>query len=218
MVTNSTTNIRRHLIYAHGKIELGYKSQLAARESVSIDKKRLLDDAVIQCIVMDGRSWGDFRRNGMQKFLKIATPGYSGPCSRTVQRRLTKLYIKKKEEFKKELSKISSVSITTDMWRSKNNRHFVCVTVHSMDEKFICRSYVLSFKKFHGRCIAKKLHSHLVQILKDLNLLGKITTTTTDNDHVTNFQFVTRFRESFSSELNAFVRVQNATFSTVHTR
>ena len=145
----------------------------------------------------------------MQKFLKIATPGYSSPCSRTVQRRLTKLYIKKKEEFKKELSKISSVSITTDMWRSKNNRHFVCVTVHSMDEKFICRSYVLSFKKFHGRCIAKKLRSHLVQVLKDFNLLGKITTTTTDNG--SNIKLATSNQNLFGTRIHCLAHALNLT-------
>jgi hypothetical protein len=80
----------------HGKTELGYASHTSRRSSIPPEKKRMLDEAAIRCIVMDGRCWGDFRRAGMSKFLSVAIPGYYGPCGRTVQRNLSKLYLEKK--------------------------------------------------------------------------------------------------------------------------
>ena len=57
-------------------------------------------------IFVDARSWGDFRREGMIKFLSVVVPGYKGPASRTVQRSLAKMYVKKQEEFKTELGRV----------------------------------------------------------------------------------------------------------------
>lgn len=42
-----------------------------------VDKRRIreLDFAVLNCIIQDGRSFGDFSKPGMLKFLEIAIPG-----------------------------------------------------------------------------------------------------------------------------------------------
>ena len=72
---------------------------------LSNEKKRKLDEAAINCIIIDGRPWGDFRRDGMSQFLKVAVPGYTGPCSRTVQRNLFQLYNKKKKTLKTDYRK-----------------------------------------------------------------------------------------------------------------
>ena len=88
---------------------------------LSNEKKCKLDEAAINCIIIDGRSWGDFRRDGISQFLKVAVPGYTGPCSRTVQRNLFQLYNKKKEDFKNGLSKTQNLSITADLWKSRRS-------------------------------------------------------------------------------------------------
>jgi hypothetical protein len=80
----------------HGRTELSGSSQSFTPAAISSEKKRRLDEAAINCIIMDSRPWGDFRRNGMIQFLKVAVPGYSGPCGRTVQRNLANLYRKKR--------------------------------------------------------------------------------------------------------------------------
>ena len=103
----------------HDKIGVGYPSQLAKRGPVFIEKKPKLNDAAIQCIIIDGRSWEDFRRSGMLKFLNTAVPSYSGATSRAVKRNLSKLQINKKEEFKKEIAEIPNVLITIHISKSK---------------------------------------------------------------------------------------------------
>lgn len=39
------------------------------------DRKQELDDAAIDCIIIDSRPFGEFRRPGFEKFLSVACPG-----------------------------------------------------------------------------------------------------------------------------------------------
>ena len=181
--TDTNSNIRRHLANIHGKAQLRCKSFRSSRiTSVAPAKKKLLDEAATRCIIVDARGFGDFRRAGMQSFLKVAVPGYYGPSSRTVQRNLSRLYQKKRAELKKTLASLPFISITADLWRSARNRSFLCMTTHFMlDETFILHSKVLSFRHFHGRHLSCRIRAHMHRVLQQFDLAGKVATTTTDN-------------------------------------
>lgn len=191
----------------HGKTELAFKSHLSQRVPFPDEKKRQLDEAAIDCIIIDSRPWGDFRQKGMQRFLQIATPGYFGPCSRTVQRKLSNLYFNKKEEFKIKLATIPSVSLTADMWRSKKNRHYLCITVHFIDELHVSKSHVLSFRKFHGRHTGDKIYSYLFKVIEEFNLKGKVSSITTDNG--SNIRLATNGRSLFGERLYCVAHALN---------
>ena len=208
---DSNSNIRRHLFLIHGKLELAYKSHVSQRVPIPPEKKRQLDDAAINCIIVDSRSWGDFRRKGMQKFLQIATPGYFGPSSRTVQRRLCQLYLKKKAEFKEKLSSVQYASLTADLWRSKKNRHYLCITVHFIDDLHVSKSHVLSFRKFHGRHTGQKIYSYLLKVIDEFGLKEKISSITTDNG--SNIRLATTKKSIFGRR---FYCVAHALNRTIH--
>ena len=40
-----------------------------------LEKKRLFDETALDCIITDGRSFGDLRRPRMARFLNILYPG-----------------------------------------------------------------------------------------------------------------------------------------------
>ncbi|CAF1265007.1 unnamed protein product, partial [Didymodactylos carnosus] len=90
--TGTTANICKHLANSHGITRLLYKSQKTSASVIPNETKKLFDDAAIRCIVKDSRPFNDFRRPGMQLFMKEGIPGYRGPHSRTVRRRLLSLY------------------------------------------------------------------------------------------------------------------------------
>ena len=136
-------------------------------------RKKKLDDDAIRAIIMDSRSFGDFRRVGMQSFLKIATPGYKGPAARTVQRNLKNLYDEKKVQF---------VSITADTWRSGRKRQYLCVTAHFVSLNYEQHGTIVSFRQFYGRSFAKRIRRHIRTVLGMYGLEhGKVYVTTTDN-------------------------------------
>jgi hypothetical protein len=149
---------------------------------VAPEKKRSLDEAAIRCIIVDARSFGDFRQSGMQLFLRVAVPGYYGPSSRTVQRHLARLYEKKRIELKEQLANVPFVSITADLWLSARSQSFLCMTAHYIvGEQFNLESKVLSFRQFRGRHFSARIRAHMHRVLEQFSLVGKVITTTTDN-------------------------------------
>ena len=168
---------------------------------VSSEKKRIMNEAAIECIIADARPWGDFQRPGMSKFLSIALPGYDGPSIRTVQRQLSKLYLEKYHDFKNELADVANVSITLDLWKSSRSHYYLCITVHWIDSSFYVHGKVLSFRKFKGR--------HVKRILVQYNLINKIIATTTDNG--SNVKAATGHKRIFGSRIHCLAHALNLT-------
>ena len=69
---DSDANLRKHLGTRHQDVvgnvlfpsQIRTKDRPISRATMSIDKKRELDDAVIKCITLDMRSFNDFRKEG----------------------------------------------------------------------------------------------------------------------------------------------------------
>ncbi len=102
----------------------------------------------------------------MKGFLSTALPGYVGPHEVTVKRTIKKLYTTKLLELQEELKRVHSVCLTTDLWRRPKKHHYLCVTVHFVDDNFKNVSKVLSFRRFHGRHLSKRLNNHLNRVVK----------------------------------------------------
>ncbi|CAF1476863.1 unnamed protein product [Adineta ricciae] len=146
---------------AHRKTNLYSNSQVPRnRDSIAPEKNRKFDEGAIKAIILDSRSFGDFRRVGVQSFLQVATPGYKGPTARTVQRNLKILYNDKKKALIQQLKNIQHISITTDTWCSGRKRHYLYITAHFVSSHYEQRGTILSFCQFHGRSFAMRLRRH----------------------------------------------------------
>jgi hypothetical protein len=128
--------------------EFLYESQKGIQPSID-NKIKKLNDAAIKCIILDSRSFGDFRTPGMQLFLAIALPGYRGPHRRTVSIKINKLYEKYCAELKKFLKTIDSISLTCDLCQMRK-LHFICLTAHFFDDNFEYQSFVIGFRQVKG--------------------------------------------------------------------
>ena len=122
-----------------------------------------------------------FQKIGMQKFLKIAVPGYNAPHRKTVAKHFKKEYIDYRKELKKIFEKIDFIAITTDLWKSRNGSHFICITAHFFDDYFNLHSILISFRRFYLRHLAIHLKNMITRELNKLNILEKIVAVTTDN-------------------------------------
>jgi hypothetical protein len=73
---HSTTGLRRHL---HKCLNISKFTRSRTRnisnKFVSEDMKKKLNDLVYECIVEDGRTFGDLRKSGMARFIKKILPG-----------------------------------------------------------------------------------------------------------------------------------------------
>ena len=98
--------MRKHLWHGHEKAEYLLESQhkrLVHKENdhkISVKRKKELDDAVINCIIQDSRTYGDFSKSGMKQFLSIAVPGYTPPTERTIYKHFAIKYFEYRKNLK----------------------------------------------------------------------------------------------------------------------
>ncbi|CAM4835931.1 unnamed protein product [Rotaria magnacalcarata] len=115
----SDGNLRSHLGRVHKMDGVMYTSQVQQREArsnvIKPERKLELDKAALECIIMDGRQFGDFRRAGMSKFLNVICPGYHGPSRKTVRRQLGLSYHKYRKELRATLASVRAIAITVDI-------------------------------------------------------------------------------------------------------
>jgi hypothetical protein len=180
-------NLRKHIGLKHKRLEYMYESQ---KRNITVSAKnvekhnfnrKMLDQAAIYAIVLDSRTFGDFRKPGMQYFLSRAVPGYKGPCRKTVRKYLKIMYRKYRTQLNEQLKAAKYVSITTDVWKNSSSVYFICITVHYLNENYEYISKVLSFRKLKGRELASNLAAYILCELTKFNLVNKIAGITTDS-------------------------------------
>ncbi|KAK9050562.1 hypothetical protein SSX86_030468 [Deinandra increscens subsp. villosa] len=91
-----------------------------------------------------------------------------------------------RKEFKKLLDSVDRVSITTDMWTSIQNIHYMVVTCHFVDSNFDLHKIILSFVDVPPPYSGANIFDCLFKCLKDWNIEMKVATLTVDNARTNN--------------------------------
>ncbi|CAM4823633.1 unnamed protein product [Rotaria magnacalcarata] len=168
-MNHNDCNLRSHLGRQHSMPELMYNSQrqqlIPKPSQIKPEKKRELHEAAIDCIITDGRSFNDFRRPGMDKFLNVIYPGYRGPTRKTVRRHLDKAYHQYRQQLRTVLARTDAIAITVDIW-TKNKISFICLTGHAFNKSYETIPLVLGFRQFHGPHRSKKITKYILYELK----------------------------------------------------
>jgi hypothetical protein len=154
---------------------------LTNNEPVSKDEAKKINEAILECIIEDSRPFGDFRKPGMQKFLKKFWPNFVPWHQKTITNKLRSRYIKYKKQLKALFANISDISLTTDAWKRKNLQYYLTLTAHFFDHDFNYFSLIIGFRKFMGRHLQERLKEFIENELKSLNIIDKISAITTDN-------------------------------------
>ena len=95
MGNNSDINLRSHLAFNRDRKDLLTKGQKENRlgkdkdnnVTMNSSEKKLIDDAVLECIFDDSRPFSDFCKPGMRKLFKVLKPGYKPMSKQTVRKR-----------------------------------------------------------------------------------------------------------------------------------
>lgn len=76
--TGGTTTLRKHLLRKHNITDVAHRpesSRKTINKTISKQRKARLDQLVKIAIFEDGRTFGDFRKSGIMKFISEAIPG-----------------------------------------------------------------------------------------------------------------------------------------------
>jgi hypothetical protein len=96
MGNNSDINLRSHLAFNHDRKDLLTKGQKKVNkllknkdidDRINPGEKKLVDEAVLECIYEDSRPFNDFNKPGMRKLFNVLKPGYKPMSKQTVRKR-----------------------------------------------------------------------------------------------------------------------------------
>ena len=176
-------HLKTHLKENSELIKYLYKSQSQKTETNQLNPiaKPKFDDAVINCIIEDARAFGDFRKPGMMKFLKLALPGYKPPSRQMVERRVWAKYCSYRQEIAGILKDVDHIALTVDMWKNKALTYFLGLTAHFFDKTMSYVSIVIGFREFEEQHLSKRLKAFIQNELDRLGISKRIISITSDN-------------------------------------
>uniref|UniRef100_A0A3Q1H5D8 HAT C-terminal dimerisation domain-containing protein n=1 Tax=Acanthochromis polyacanthus TaxID=80966 RepID=A0A3Q1H5D8_9TELE len=164
------------------KKKLRAKSQCTNEKSgtPTISQERF-DKLILNFIIQGLHPLHTVERPEYRDLFREVLPSRHLVSRRTLGRMLDDEHLSVKTTLSKTLSKQKHVCTTTDAW-SSNNRSFLGVTIHWIDQETlsIC-SGALACHRIIGRHTYDVLAEMLEDVHRDFNIKDKVTLTTTDN-------------------------------------
>nr|GEW45247.1 hypothetical protein [Tanacetum cinerariifolium] len=122
-----------------------------------------------------------FRKRKRKKTAGEANPAFNKiSCASTRQDCISSYKIRRKR-IQKLLNSVNHVSITTDMWTSNQNIHYMVVTCHFVYSNFKLNKCILSFVDVPPPYSGIGIYDCLFKCLKEWNIKTKVASLTVDN-------------------------------------
>ena len=117
-----------------------------------------------------------------RSFLNLLKPGIAVPSGNTVKSDLTKCHHEQMGRIGEILRNApSKISVTLDCWTSPNNKPFLGITGHYIDNGWTLQSLLLDFVPLCGEHTGANLCEAFVGACERLGILDKLLGVTSDN-------------------------------------
>ena len=116
--------------------------------------------------------------------MKEANPAFTKISRATVKQDCISSYEIGRKRIQKQLNTVNRVSITTDLWTSVQNIHYMVVTCHFVDSDFKLHKYILNFVDVPPPYSGVRIYDCLFKCLKEWKIETKVASLTVDNARV----------------------------------
>lgn len=160
-----------------------FQQQLAIPKKVGVHQKKNLDNKLLEMIVIDVQPFSIVENPGFRRFCDSLNPSYSLPSRKTLSKTLLPAkYLEVLNNTKQMVAKSAiSVTLTTDLWTSRNSDSFMGVTAHFIDETFEIKSILLDVCLFEGSHTSINIASELNRLVQEWELQDNVLLAVTDN-------------------------------------
>lgn len=115
------------------------------------------------------------------KVFSIVAPHFTLPHRERVVETLISREVKKIEDHIRAMVSEAAVSVTVDIWTTRQNRSFLGIHGQILDEKFKITSFLFSCFRFNGRHTARNITDNFEKALAKYDLSGKVDFIISDN-------------------------------------
>ncbi|GJV96765.1 zinc finger BED domain-containing protein RICESLEEPER 2-like protein [Tanacetum coccineum] len=113
--------------------------------------------------------------------VKEANPEFNKISHASARQDCISSYKIRRKRIQKLLNSVNRVSVTTDMWTSNQNIHYMVVTCHFVDSDFKLNKCILSFVDVPPPYSGIGIYDCLFKCLKEWNIETKVASLTVDN-------------------------------------
>ncbi|KAL0209317.1 hypothetical protein RCL1_007257 [Eukaryota sp. TZLM3-RCL] len=181
-IKSSNWTLSKHLEKFHGNWNKEIKSTnpFKLQPEITNHQKSVVDSILLELCIEQTLPFHFFHSKTLTKLFNFLLPGYKIPSRFTIQRRICSLCDKVRLTLKNRLQEVEKMSLTLDLWTSRNHLPFLGITVHFL-ENYSLRSVVLDMKMVSHPHTAEHIAETLKLVLHDFGILEKIVAITTDN-------------------------------------
>ena len=146
------------------KSQENQRSQKKNNNSVSLSpqRKREIDEALLECIIGAGLPYYIFNHRFIIQFLKVLVPEYTPPDRRTLSSRIIHKYNECINDLKGILPHVGPLAFSSNTWKDVSHQHLIYLSLHTFTKDFEFISLTISFHLFHEQ----KLSSNIQQFFK----------------------------------------------------
>jgi len=153
-----------------------------AYKSDASNRRKLIDKAVTDMILLDLQPLGIVEQPGFKKLMQYLEPRYYIPSPDQIATNIMPLmYREEKMRLKIELQKVSHVTVTTELWATPVTEGFLTISVHYLDAQWKKCCAVLETCKITENHSTESIAEELNRIFTEWSLIGKITCVVIDN-------------------------------------
>ncbi|CAF4852232.1 unnamed protein product, partial [Rotaria sp. Silwood1] len=163
----NTANLRSHLLF-HGMKAYAFKSQEDQGNpqkynipvtSLSQQRKREIDEALLQCIIGAGLPYSMFNHSSVIHFLKVLIPEYTPPDRHTLSSRIINEYHQYISDLKSVLPHVRPIAFASDIWKDVSAHHMIQLSLHTFTMNFEFVSLPISFHLFHEQKLSSNIQA-----------------------------------------------------------
>ncbi|XP_021979937.1 zinc finger BED domain-containing protein RICESLEEPER 2-like [Helianthus annuus] len=161
------------------KVPLG-KSDSATVQNLKFDNAKIRE-LISHMIMIHEFPFNFVEYDLFNVVMKEANPTFTKISRTTAKQDCVSSYQIGRRRIQKLLKADNRVSITTDMWTSVQNIHYMVVTCHFVDSDFQRHKYILNFVDISPPYTGVHIYDCLFKCLKEWNIETKVASLTVDN-------------------------------------
>lgn len=138
---------------------------------ISLSLQKRLDQLLLGLIIKDFQPFSLVEDKGFREFVTTLNSGYKLPTRKTLSNvLLPAVYEEIRLKVSDILKDVTSVTVTTDCWTSRNIDSVMAVTIHFIDSHFKIKSVLLECVEYEGGHGSENLSQNLRKVITDWNI------------------------------------------------
>ncbi|KAL4152780.1 hypothetical protein QTP88_000613 [Uroleucon formosanum] len=152
-------------------------------KKISVDGQKKLDTALIKLFIKDLQPFSVVEDTGFKEFVNMLNPSYKIPNRHTISKTLIPAAYEKcvNEVQSMILNELDKACLTTDCWTTRDNKSYIVITIHFINNNFNIKSILLSCHSFSENHTSENLSGQISKTLNLWDLKEKIVFAVSDN-------------------------------------